>query len=61
MPASKHDWHILDADRGLTVRQATNRFRRNRWVVRRAGREVELDDAEFDRLRAGGPLPEGLR
>lgn len=61
MAASKHDWHVFDAERGLTVRQATNRLRKNRWVMRRAGREVELDDAEFDRLRATDWLPEELR
>lgn len=59
--AAKHDWHLLDAERGITVRQATNRLRANRWVVRRAGREVELDDAELDRLRTERDwLPEGL-
>lgn len=58
---AKHDWHLLDAERGLTVRQVTNRLRANRWEVRRAGRTVALTDAEFDRLRADPEwLPEGL-
>lgn len=60
----KHDWHVFDADRGLEVRQATNRLRENRWEVRRAGREgvvVALDDEGFDQLRAGGTLPRRLR
>lgn len=66
MPAPKHPWHTFDAERGLAVRQATNRLRANRWVVRRAGREVALTDAEFDRLRVRlgadpGWVPEGLR
>jgi hypothetical protein len=58
MAASKHDWHPLDAERGLEVRQATNRLRANRWEVRdAAGHTAALDDAEFDRLRSGGPWP----
>lgn len=58
--AAKHDWHTLDAERGITVRQATNRLRANRWVVHRAGREVALDDTQLDLLRASDWLPEGL-
>lgn len=51
--APKHDWHTLDAERRLQVRQATNRLRRNRWHVRDSeGHEVELSDAEFAELRA---------
>ncbi|MPZ27550.1 MAG: hypothetical protein GEV12_14360 [Micromonosporaceae bacterium] len=61
MAAAKHDWHTFDAERGLTVRQATNRLRANRWEVRRAGRTVELDDVAFDRLRSDPVwLPQGL-
>lgn len=60
--ASKHGWHPFDAERGLEVRQATGRLRRNRWEVRdRSGTVVRLGDAEFDRLRSDpGWLPEGL-
>ena len=58
MSASKHDWHTFDALRGLEVRQATARPRVNRWEVRdQTGRVVQLDDAGFDLLRAGGPWP----
>lgn len=61
--ATKHDWHPFDAERGLEVRQVTNRLRVNRWEVRDpAGRVARLDDAEFDRLRSDPDwLPEGLR
>lgn len=59
--APKHEWHTLDAERGITVRQATNRLRKNRWVVRRAGREVALDDVQFDLMRTTDWLPEELR
>lgn len=63
MPASKHDWHLMDAERGLEVRQATGRLRRNRWEVRdRLGRVARLDDAAFGRLRSDlSWLPEELR
>lgn len=50
--AAKHDWHLFDVDLGLEVRQATNRFRANRWEVRnRVGRVLYLTDKEFDLLR----------
>jgi hypothetical protein len=62
--APKHPWHLFDAERGLEVRQATNRLRANRWEVRErarglqpAGRVAVLDDAAFDRLRSGGQWP----
>lgn len=60
---SKHDWHPFDIERGLEVRQATMRLRRNRWQVRNAaGTVVDLDDEGFDRLRTDPDwLPEGLR
>lgn len=58
MSARKHDWRTFDALQGLEVRQATGRWRRNRWEVRdQTGRVVQLDDAAFDRLRDGGPWP----
>jgi hypothetical protein len=62
MTAARHDWHVFDVLRGLEVRQATSRLRPNRWEVRRVGGEltVALDDAQWDALRSGGPLPEGL-
>lgn len=51
--APKHSWHLLDAERGVEVRQATNRWRENRWEVRTVDGEyvIELNDEEFDRLR----------
>lgn len=58
---AKHPWHTLDAERGITVRQTTNRLRKNRWEVQRAGRLVELDDATFDRMHSSDWLPDGLR
>jgi hypothetical protein len=60
--APKHDWHLFDAIRNLEVRQATARLRPNRWDVRRVDGDqvVALDDAQWDALRSGGPLPEGL-
>jgi len=65
MAAPKHDWHMLDVERGLEVRQATNRLRRNRWEVRRVSNPqlvVRLGDAEFDRLRSDPDwLPQELR
>lgn len=63
MAASKHDWHMLDAERGLEVRQATNRLRTNRWEVRRVDAPdavARLTDEEFDRLRSTDWLPEVL-
>lgn len=52
MHAPKHKWHEFDAELELQVCQATCRFRRNKWKVRnRAGRVVELNDEEFNRLR----------
>jgi hypothetical protein len=60
MSATKHDWHIFDELRGIQVRQATGRLRANRWEVRHGQRVAALTDEQFDQLRAGGPLPDGL-
>lgn len=59
--ADPHDWHLLDAERGLEVRQTTPDSEGNRWEVRDAeGTVTVLDDAEFDQLRCEGPNPKGL-
>jgi len=59
--AEPHDWHLFDADRGLWVRQTTPDAEGNCWEVRGLdGRIVELDDDEFEQLRADGPNPKGL-
>lgn len=58
---AKHDWKVLDSERGMTVRQITNRFRQNKFEVQRAGRAVVLNDKEFDRLRTERHwIPRGL-
>jgi hypothetical protein len=60
-PIDPHDWHVLDAEAGLEVRQTIGPDDANQWEVRSPGRDtVVLDDAEFDRLRAAGPNPRGL-
>jgi hypothetical protein len=59
--ARPHDWHVLDAQRGLEVRQTTPDSEGNCWEVRDAdGNVTELDDDEFDQLRREGPNPKGL-
>lgn len=59
--ADPHDWHILDAERGLEARQTTAEGETNRWEVRdRNGEITVLDDKEFNKLRAEGPNPRGL-
>lgn len=59
--ADTHDWHLLDAERGLEVRQTTPEGDENRWEVRNsAGQVFVLDDESFDQLRREGPNPEGL-
>jgi hypothetical protein len=62
LTATKHGWHLFDAIRNLEVQQATARLRPNRWDVRRVDGDqvVGLDDAQWDALRSGGPLPEVL-
>lgn len=61
--APKHDWHTFDAERGLEVRQATNRLRANRFEVRdRFDTVVALENADFERLRDDPQwTPAGLR
>lgn len=57
MSASKHGWHLFCEERGLEVRQATNRVRKNRWEVRKPnGLVLELSDEEFEELRCGRPV-----
>lgn len=59
--ADPHGWHTFDAERGLEVRQTTPDSEGNRWEVRdREGNVTELDDDEFEQLRADGPNPKGL-
>ena len=59
--ADPHDWHVLDAERGLEVRQTTPDSEGNVWEVRTPDGRVEaLTDEEFDQLRAEGPNPRGL-
>lgn len=59
--ADLHDWHLMDAERGLEVRQTTPEGNENRWEVRTsAGEIVILDDEAFDQLRREGPNPGGL-
>jgi hypothetical protein len=53
--AEPHDWHTLDAVRGIDVRQLTDEGDENRWQVRYPDGSTQiLDDAAFDRLRGGG-------
>lgn len=60
--ADQHDWHLIDIERGLEVRQTTVDGEPNRWEVRTPfGSVVALDDEAFNQLRAGGELPEELR
>lgn len=57
-----HDWHLLDVEQGLEVRQRADPLQSNEWEVRDpAGRTVVLDDIAFARLRSGDWLPEELR
>ncbi|WP_026931233.1 hypothetical protein [Glycomyces tenuis] len=59
--AEVHDWHLLDAERGLEVRQTTPDGEGNCWEVRCPDGRVEvLDDDEFEQLRCEGPNPKGL-
>lgn len=59
--ADPHDWHALDDERGLEVRQTTPDSEGNRWEVRTSGGEiVVLDDEAFDQLRREGPSAKGL-
>lgn len=59
--ANPHDWHLMDAERGLEVRQTTPDSEGNVWEVRTPDGRVEaLDDDEFDQLRREGPNPRGL-
>lgn len=59
--ADPHDWHVLDAEHGLEVRQTTPDGEDNRWEVRTNGGRIEaLNDEEFEQLRADGPNPKGL-
>jgi hypothetical protein len=59
--ADPHDWHVLDAELGLEVRQTTPDSEGNQWEVRTADGRVEvLDDDEFEQLREHGPNPKGL-
>jgi len=52
--AEPHDWHVLDAVRGIDVRQLTDEGDDNAWEVRyEDGTTETMSDAEFDRLRGG--------
>lgn len=56
-----HDWHVLDAEAGLEVRQLTAVGEPDEYEVRdAAGKVTALDAAEFAQLRDVGPNPKGL-
>lgn len=59
--ADTHEWHPLDEEEGLEVRQTTPAGEANQWEIRGPGGAVTvLNDDEFDQLRSAGPNPRGL-
>jgi hypothetical protein len=53
-----HDWHLFDVNRHLEVK-----FEDGQYHIRNSKNSdysVTLNHEEFDELRSGGPLPEGL-
>jgi hypothetical protein len=60
--AEPHEWHLFDVEKGYECRQVTEESEENIWEIRdKEGHVTQLNDGEFEKVRAGDASPKGLR